>query len=398
MYTFSKISAGLTKPVFSLIQKPVPVTHIGPGKVDKVSEIIKMNHLDNVLVITDAGLVGLGLLDAMFQSFEENGIRYSLYDQVKPDPTYTIAREGLKMCKENKCQGIVAFGGGSVIDTAKAVSVAYTNNKEPQAFKGVKKVKKLGMPFIAIPTTAGTGSEATLVSVISDPVTHQKTTMIDPKLVPNFAVLDPELTVGLPPHITASTAIDALTHAIEAYISKNATEETKKYSEISIKLIYDHLENVYNNPKDIEGREALLVASFYGGLAFTRAFIGYVHAFAHNVGGKFGVPHGLANAVLLPHIMAFSKSSCEKDFAKLAELVNVCDKHDSNSAKADKFIQSLFDLNKKLEIPQRLEKFDKGAIADIRKAGFKECHGAYPVPKYLTAKQADEILGKICAL
>lgn len=398
MYTFSKVLTGVSKPVFSLVQKPVPVTYIGSGKVDKVSELVRMNHLDHVLIVTDATLVGLGLLDSMFKSLEEDGIQYSLYDQVKPDPTYTIALEGLKMCTENKCQGIIAFGGGSVIDTAKAVSVAYTNKKEPQAFKGILKVKKQGMPFIAIPTTAGTGSEATLVSVISDPDTHQKTTMIDPKLVPDMAILDPELTVGLPPHITASTGLDALTHAVEAYISKNATAETKKYSEISIKLIYEHLENVYNNPEDMAGREALLVASYYGGLAFTRAFIGYVHAFAHNIGAHFGVPHGLANAVLLPHVMAFSKSSCEKEFARLAELVNVCDKNESDSVKADKFIRSLFDLNKKLDIPDRLDKFEKMAIADIRKDAFKECHGTYPVPKYLTVKQAEDILAKVCAL
>lgn len=398
MYTCSKVLTRLTKPVFSFIQKPVPVTYIGPGKVNKASQLIRMNHIDNVLVVTDASLVALGLLDSMLKSFEENGIRYSLYDQVKPDPTYTIALEGVKMCLENKCQGIIAFGGGSVIDTAKAVSVAYTNNKKPHSFKGVKKVKKIGMPFIAIPTTAGTGSEATLISVISDPDTHQKTTMIDPKLVPNIAILDPELTVGLPSHITASTALDALTHAVEAYISKNATDETRKYSEISIKLIYDYLEKVYNNPKDIEGREALLVASFYGGLAFTRAFIGYVHAFAHNIGGRFGVPHGLANAILLPHIMAFSKSNCEKEFARLSELVKVCNENDSDSVKAEKFIKSLFDLNKKLDIPPRLEKFEKDAIPEIRKSAFKECHGTYPVPKYLSAKQAEEILSKVCAL
>ncbi len=398
MYALSKIQARAGKSVFSLIEKPIPVTHIGPGKVNELYKILQMSQLNNVLVITDSVLRGLGLLDTMLESFDRHNISYSIYDQVKPDPTFDIATAALKACLDNKCQGVIAFGGGSVIDTAKVVSVAVTNNKPPQAFEGIKKVKQLGLPFIAVPTTAGTGSEATLVSVISDSKTHKKTTIIDPKIVPSHAVLDPSLTLGLPPHITASTAIDALTHAVEAYISNNATEETRRYSEISIKLIYDNLLKVYENPTDMDGREALMLGSFYGGLAFTRAFIGYVHAFAHNIGGKFGVPHGLANAILLPHIMKFSKSEATPQFAKLAGLIGVCNSTDSDSVKADKFIQSLYDLNTKLNIPERFEKFERSAINEIRKAAFKECHGMYPVPKYLTNRQADEILSTVCSL
>lgn len=397
MYCISKTKVKVAELVFKFVQKPTPVCYIGAGKINKAAEILEMNSVKRVLIITDAFLLKLGLLDSMLEKIKGKNIQAFIYDGVKPDPTFTIADEALKMCKDNNCEAVVAVGGGSVLDTAKVISVAVTNNKTPKELEGMLKAKKKGIPFIAVPTTAGTGSETTLAAVISDPVSHKKTTIVDPNIIPLCAILDPEVTVGLPPHITAHTAMDALTHALEAYVSKYATDETNRYASIAIKLIYENLEKVYQNPKDLDGREALLVASFYAGLAFTRTYVGYVHAFAHNIGGKFGVPHGLANAVLLPHIMEYYKPACQKQFAQLCDLVGMGKSGNSQSEKANLFVDSIFKLNNTLGIPARFEKFVSTEVAAIQVAGFKECHGTYPVPKYLTATEAQKILQKVCA-
>ncbi|MEG0090564.1 MAG: iron-containing alcohol dehydrogenase [Oscillospiraceae bacterium] len=395
MYTISKMKIAVTKPVIGLMQKPVPVCYIGAGKIKKVADILEMNSIKSVIVVTDKSLMKLGLLDTMLEGIKAKDISVFIYDGVMPDPTYTIASEALAVCAKNRCQGVIAVGGGSVIDTAKTVAAAYPNHKAPHELEGLFKVRERIMPFIVVPTTAGTGSEATFAAVISDPLTHKKSTIVDPKIVPMCAILDPEITVGLPKHITAHTAMDALTHAVEAYISRYATAETNQYAEIAVKLIYENLENVYNNPTDIKGREALLVASFYAGMAFTRTYVGYVHAFAHNIGGKFGVPHGLANAVLLPYVMEADLVVSRDNFAALSDLLGLCPVDATQKEKAEKFVRSIFELNKVLNIPRKLDKFPASAIPEIRQAAFKECHGTYPVPRYFSAAQADAILAKV---
>lgn len=394
IYTTAKLQVSLIKPVIALVSKPIPVLFTGAGKILEVPALLKLNGVTRALIVTDKSLVSLGLLAPFLARMEESGVRYVVYDDIQPDPTYTTASNGLALCKENKCDGIVAVGGGSVLDTAKAISVATTNGKLPQALAGQFKVKKPGLTLIAVPTTAGTGSEATLAAVLSDPVTHRKSTIVDPKIVPGIAVLDPALTVGLPPHITAATAMDALTHAVEAYVSGYATDETRGYSRICIKLIYENLMQVCKTPADLAAREALLLASFYGGMAFTRTYVGYVHAFAHNVGGKCGIPHGLANAVLLPPVMRSYLPECTEQFAELAKMLGLASK-ESPEVAANRFVESLEQMNRAVGIPQILEKFPVSRVEEMRKLAFKECHGTYPVPKYLTAAKADEILSGI---
>lgn len=395
MYSFSKLKIAVSKPIILALPKPIPVAFIGAGKVLQIPELLQMQGVTRALIVTDKSLVALGLLAPLLARMDESRISYFVYDDIQPDPTYTTADNGLALCQKNKCNGIVAVGGGSVLDTAKAISVAAANGKPPRALAGQLKVKKPGVLLIAVPTTAGTGSEATLAAVLSDPDTHSKSTIVDPKIVPSIAVLDSALTVGLPKHITAATAMDALTHAVEAYVSGYATAQSRHFSEISIRLIYQNLEHVYQNPTDLQGRENLLLASFYGGLAFTRTYVGYVHAFAHNIGGKYGIPHGLANAVLLPHIMQLYLPTCEKDFAALARIVGVADEKETDAKNAQRFVQSLFDLNKAVAIPLVLEKFPVSAVTQMREAAFHECHGTYPVPYYLTTEQADELLKQV---
>ncbi len=394
MYEFKKTQVAASKPIFGkLVEKPTPVCYIGAGKVKEMGKILESEKIKKVLVNTDAVLLGLGLLDGMIESIKAKGIEVVVFDKVKPDPTFNIVEASLELYKKEKCEAVIAFGGGSTLDTSKAVAAAAANNCSPKSLEGLLKVKKDAVPFIAVPTTAGTGSEVTLVAVVSDDKTHKKTTIVSPKIVPKVAVLDPELTTGLPPHITSTTAMDALTHALEAYTNTYATEETDRYALKAINLICNNIEEAMANPTNLEAREALLVGSFYAGMAFTRTFVGYVHAFSHNIGGKYGVPHGLANAVILPHVMESFKAVCNKRFAYLYDFLEL----KGTGAKADEFIKYLFELNAKLNIPDRIEKFSKDGVGSILEAGFAECHGTYPVPRYYTKDEAVTLLNKVCA-
>lgn len=393
-YFISKLKVNLSKPIIAVVAKPTPVTYIGPGTINKVADILKMSNINKALIVTDAFLLKIGMLDTMLEGIKKAGIETAIYDGVKPDPTYTIVDEALGFCKG--CDAIVAVGGGSVIDTAKVVAAAYTNKKSPKELEGFFKVKKPLLKFIAIPTTAGTGSETTIAAVISNPEDHTKTTVVDPKLVPMVAILDPMLTVGLPMPTTVFTTMDALTHALEAYVSNYATPQTDEFAEIAIKTIYESLGIVYKNPQDVQARENLLVASFFAGMAFSRAYIGYVHAFAHSIGGKFGVPHGLANAVILPHVMEYYKPACQERFAKLCDLVKLSSPGDTQEEKCEKFVNSIFEMNRTMQVPERLDKFVTSEVPNVVRAGFKECHGTYPVPRYLSKSDAEKILYKVC--
>ncbi len=397
MYNAKKAQISATKPVFNLIQKPIPVTYIGAGKVKQMGNIVSAQKLKKVLVITDKVLLSLGLLDGMLESLKDKNIEVVIYDGVKPDPTFGIVEEAIEVYKTNKCEGVIAFGGGSTLDASKTVASAVANNCSPRSLEGLLKAKKDSVPFIAVPTTAGTGSEVTIVAVISDDVSHKKTTIISPKLVPTVAVLDPELTTGLPGHITSTTGLDALTHALESYVSEYSNAETTSYALKAINLITSNIEIAYNDPTNLEARENLLVGSFYAGMAFTRTYVGYVHAFAHNAGGKYGIPHGLACAVFLPHVMKSYKEECKEKFAYLADFLELAEGPHSVNSKAECILEYLFTLNKNLGIPERLEKFPKDGVDEILVAGFAEAHGTYPVPHYYTKAEALEILNKVCA-
>lgn len=399
MYTKEKIKLKLMKPAFGLIGKKLPKTnlHLGSDSVLEVAKIIKDKEIKRVLVITDEILLGLGLLTPMLDRLAEEEIEFTVYKDVKPDPTFTIVNEALAVCKKNDAQAIIAFGGGSVLDTSKTVAASAANNYiDPRKLEGMMKVKKQPLPFIAIPTTAGTGSEVTIVAVVSDPDTHQKMTIVDPKLIASETILDPQITIGLPPHITSTTGLDAFTHAIEAYVSGFANQTTDELALKAIKLISQNIETTYNEPKNIEARQNLLLASMYAGEAFTRTYVGYVHAFSHNIGGKYGVPHGLANAVLLPYVMQDTKKEAQNRFAQIADVLEISNKTMNSSEKADAFIEYLFKLNQKLNIPKRLEAFDPKGIEQIIDGAFKEAHGTYPVPRYYTRAEAKVLLEKVC--
>lgn len=401
MYTTKKIKLAFVKPVFTMIgKKKISETNLisGVGSISKIGNLISEKKVERALIITDEVLYNLGLLSPMIDSLDEKKISYCLYTGVKPDPTFTIVEEAIEICKKNNCQAVIGFGGGSTLDTAKTVAASAGNHYiNPRKLVGTMKLRKHPIPVIAIPTTAGTGSEVTIAAIVSDPISHQKMMIIDPKLPATNAILDPAITTSLPGHITTTTGLDALTHAVEAYISGFANRETDKMALKAIKLITENLELVYKQPDNLKGRENLLLGSMYAGQAFTRTYVGYVHAFSHNIGGQFGVSHGLGNAVLLPLVMNDAKQVVEDRFAQLSDFLELTDKTLDSKQKAQSFIDYLFNLNKQLDIPKRLEAFPESGINAVIDGAFKEAHGTYPVPKYYTHEEAYNLLLKVCA-
>lgn len=356
----------------------------GENSLNKLPSLIKSMRVESVLIVTDQGIVSIGLMDPFLDGLKNEGIQFSIYDKTVPNPTIENIEEAFQMYKENKCQGIVAFGGGSPMDCAKGVGARAARPKKsiPQ-MKGVLKVLKRIPPLFAIPTTAGTGSEATLAAVVSNSETHEKYAIMDTALIPHYAVLDPLLTVKLPPHITAATGIDALTHAVEAYIGKSNTKETTQCSIQAVQLIFENLYECYTNGTNIQARTNMQKAAYLAGIAFTRAYVGYVHAIAHTLGGFYQVPHGLANAIILPYVLEYYGESAHKPLSELADLVKITKPSDTIEQKAQKFIDAIKELNEKMAIPTKVNGIIEKDIPLMVERSLKEANPLYPVPKIL---------------
>ncbi|MBO5066201.1 MAG: iron-containing alcohol dehydrogenase [Clostridia bacterium] len=368
----------------------------GAGAVKELPKLIKSEGVNNVLVVTDKGLMGLHLLDSLFEGLEAEGIKYSVFDGVQPNPTIYNIEDALKIYKENNCEGFIAFGGGSPMDCAKVTAARVVKpNQTPSQMRGVLKILKKLPPFYAVPTTAGTGSECTIAAVISNPDTHEKNSIMDPVLRPKYAVLDPELTAGLPPHITSTTGMDALTHAVEAYIGKSNTKQTEEDALIATKLVFENIEKAYEDGKNLEARENMLVASYHAGLAFTRAYVGYVHAIAHNLGGMYNIPHGLANAVILPYVLDYFGETAYKRLAELADVAGVSGPAQGDREKAKNFIAAIRELNKKMNIPDKFEQIKDEDIPLIAERALKEGNPLYPVPKIMNIEDCKALIKKL---
>ena len=368
----------------------------GSGAILKLPSLIKEKGISRVLVVTDKGLMSLKLLDPLFEELKKQGIEYFVYDEVKPNPAISNIEDCKDVYIDNKCEGIIAFGGGSPMDCAKgaAARIVKPNKTIPQ-MRGYLKINKKIPPFFAIPTTAGTGSETTLAAVISDPSTHEKYAIADMSLRPKYAVLDPNLTLGLPPQITSTTGMDAYTHAIEAYIGKSNVKITRRYAEEASKLIHENLEAAYKNGKDIKARENMLKASYLAGAAFTRAFVGYVHAIAHNLGGMYNTPHGLANAVILPYVLEWYGKSIYKPLAKLADIIGISKENMSNEEKAKLFISDIRRMNREMQIPEKFDFIKEEDIPTIVSRALKEGNPGYPVPKIMNKKDMEYVIRQL---
>ncbi len=375
---------------------PVPDLLQGPGSVRKLAGRIQADGLRHVLVVTDRVLMDLKLPQGFLKSLDKSGVEYTVFSDVQPNPTIENVEDGVRAYRDNKCDGIVAFGGGSPMDCAKVIGARISNWLLPVRWmKGNFKVL-LPIPRIyAVPTTAGTGSETTVAAVITDAQTHEKFAINDLKLIPKVAVLDPELMVGLPPHITSTTGMDALTHAVEAYIGLNGTAFTDENAEKATRLIFENLETAYKNGKDMTARNNMALASYYAGTAFTRAYIGYVHAIAHNLGGLYGVPHGLANAVILPHVLEFCRKEAEHKLAGLAVAGGIGKHWEPEEALAGRFIEKIKSMNKNMDIPPGIKELKEADIPLIAARALNEAHPDYPVPRIMTLEECEDLVARL---
>ncbi len=349
---------------------------------------LKERNFNKVLIVTDNGLYSLGLLDNIEKIFRQNNIDFVVFKDTVANPTTDNVENAKKIYLENNCQAIVAFGGGSSLDCAKAVGAMIAKPKKSlYQMKGLLKVRKKLPMLVAIPTTAGTGSETTLACVITDSKTRHKYVINDFCLIPEFCILDASLTINLPKNITATTGMDALTHAVEAYIGRSTTTSTRKYSLEAIKLIFENLEKVYNNPNDLVARQNMLKASYLAGLAFTKSYVGYVHAIAHSLGGKYNVPHGLANAIILPKMLIKYGKCVYKKLSKIAKHVGIASKNTTNKVASTIFINKIFEMNKNMNIPTKIEQIKLHDINLLASYADKEANPLYPVPKLFDKNQ-----------
>lgn len=376
-----RIYQGVFKLANYVVPYRMPEYLEGPGAIGKLPSFLKEKGLNDVLFITGTGMLRRGQADPMLKAMNEEGIRYTTLGFDRPDPTCDDVEKGWRTYEENGCKVIVAMGGGSRIDCAKGVAAKVVHPKKKiTQLQGVLKVHKKIPPFVAIPTTAGTGSETTIAAVITDSESHHKASINDPCLIPEYAVLDPVLTVGLPPDTTATTGMDALCHAVEAYT--NHTYNTKlenRLAKEAVKLIYHNLLKAYHDGSDLEARQKMQLGAFYAGRAFTRGSVGYVHAIGHTLGGLYGMPHGLAMSILLPHVMRRFGSKAHR---RLAELADICGLQGSNDAeKANAFIDWIEEAKREMQLPDKVDVIEDKDVEQIISWAMKEANPLYPVPE-----------------
>ena len=357
--------------------------------ISELPSLFKSKGIKRVLLVTDKGIRGMGLTKKLEELMEENGISLAIYDSTVANPTTDNVEEARRLFLSSSSEAIIGFGGGSSIDAAKAVGARVAYPKKPlEKMEGILKVLRKIPLLIAIPTTAGTGSETTLASVIVDSKTRHKYPINSFPLIPRYAVLDPEVTKSLPPSLTASTGLDALTHAVEAYIGGSTTKETRENAKEAVRLIFSSLQTAYHDGSNMGARKNMLHAAFLAGAAFTVSYVGYVHAVAHSLGGKYNVPHGLANAILLPYVLEKYGKSAERKLAELADVIGL--KGKDNEEKARAFIEAIKTMERDMKIPEKIQGIRKEDIPELSAYAAKEANPLYPVPMLMNANELEE--------
>lgn len=375
---------------------PTPEILSGESSIGRLPQLLKKHQVHHVLIVTDQGISRLGLLDDLLCALKEQGIDYSVYDQVLPNPTVENIEEALQLYGQQRCEGVIGFGGGSPMDCAKMVAARAANPSQSiKHMRGELRIKNKPAPIFAVPTTAGTGSEVTIAAVVKDTATHEKYAITDLKLMPLGAVLDPALSSGLPAHITAATGMDALTHAVEAYIGRNGSEFTNEKARRAVRLIFEHLPTAYCNGTNMQARTNMLQAANDAGAAFTRAYVGYVHAIAHQLGGVYDVPHGLANAILLPYVLEYYENAAVPKLAELAIAGGIGTAKEPEAALAAQFIEHVRHLNKNMNIPSKVKELREQDIPLIAQRAMQEGNPVYPVPKIMSIHECKNLLKKL---
>lgn len=355
---------------------------------EELLKVLEEHNIDNIMLVTDKGVKNIGLTNSLEEVLNSNGLSYVVFDETVENPTTKNVEDAVKIYNEKECQCLIAIGGGSAIDCAKAVGARVVcPNKTLNDMKGLLKINHKLPLLIAIPTTAGTGSEATVSAVITDNETRHKYPINDFDLIPNYAMLDAKLTTSLPKQLTATTGMDALTHAIEAYIGKSTTVSTRRNALTAIKLIFENLETAYNDGNNLQARKRMLKASYKAGLAFSKSYVGYIHAIAHSLGGKYNVSHGLANAIIMPYLLKKYGKSVHYKLWKIGKFTGVCNEATSKEEGAILVIQKIEEMNKNMGIPNKINELKQEDIIELSKTAAKEANPLYPVPILFSAKE-----------
>jgi alcohol dehydrogenase class IV len=387
-----KRAAGLA---VRLVPVPQPTLLVGAGSSMRLGQAIAAFAHEKILLVGDAVVLKLGLANGLMDALKASRTAFVVFDEITPDAPIALVERGIARYQREGCDAIVAFGGGSVMDAAKAIGQSVANERHPRDLVGYFRGWKGPPPIYAVPTTAGTGSEVTVAAVISDPENNRKLVIADSRLVPRMAALDPSLMTGLPQPITAATGMDALTHAVEAYIGNWGTEFTDGMALAAVSMIYENLPLAYADGNNIAAREQMALASAYAGMAFTRANVGNVHAIAHQLGGLYHTPHGLANAILLPVVLRFSSDAIEPKLAQLAQRAGLARKGDSEARLAQRFLDSVEAMNRSLGIPKTLDALRERDIPGLATAACWEADTNYPVPRAMSQSECEALLREL---
>ena len=352
--------------------------------------VFRKHDVDSVLIVTDPGIRRLGLLAPLQRALKKAGIAYAIFDQVVANPTTENVEDALRLYRKEGCAAIIGFGGGSSMDCAKALGIRVARPHTPlRRMEGVLRVMKQLPLIVAVPTTAGTGSETTLAAVLVDSDTRHKFAINDFPLIPQYAVLDPVVTMSLPPHITASTGLDALTHAVEAYIGNSTTRETRQDARKAVRLIFDNLDLAYRDGRNLSARRNMLAGSFFAGCAFTVSYVGYCHAVAHSLGGEYNTPHGLANAVLLPHVLRAYGPCIDRKLWELAIVAGLADKNTPYDVAAERFITEIEAMKQRFGIGDTFPELRRKDIRRLARYADREANPQYPVPRIMDAEELE---------
>lgn len=356
--------------------------------MDAVAELLAGKELSPVLIVTDKGISSLGLLKGLTDALEARGVEWRVFDEVTANPTIHNVEAARQMYLDEGCKALIAFGGGSSMDCAKACGARIVRPKKPvQKMRGLLQVLHRLPTLIAVPTTAGTGSETTLAAVITDSETKHKYPINDFSLIPHYAVLDPAVTAGLPAGLTATTGMDALTHAVEAYIGRSTTAHTRAMAIEAVQLIRQYLKRAYDNGQDLEARAKMLRAAYCAGIAFTQSYVGYVHGVAHSLGGQYGLPHGLANAIILPWFLEEYGPACHHRLGELARKTGVAPADAADAEAAECFIAWVREMNDSMGIPRTVDCIQPEDIPQMAAHADQESNPLYPVPKLMDATE-----------
>lgn len=386
------------KALGKVLTLPRPMVLFGEHAAIRLCDSIADQGFRRVLVISDEVLAGLGTLDPLVAALEARDVVVSLYTGVRPDPTFEVVEDGLAACRRARADALLVIGGGSAIDAGKVIALAASTGKSPQALVGVLKGRQPALPLFVVPSTSGTGSEASVAAVISDSVSHVKSLVVDPALVPLAAALDPLITRGMPASVTAETGIDALTHALEGWMSTFANAQTDGYNRAAVRLILENLETACREPGNLKARDAMALGSHYAGLCLSTTAIGYVHAIAHQLGARYGVPHGRANALVLPHVLAFNRPACEKRLALLARDIGLAPAGSRDAEAAETLCRRVDTLLANLPLKRSGAQVQRADYDRITEDALTEAHGMYPLPRYMDERDVHRVLDAIRAV